>query len=194
MLEDLIRRKEKEFEKKGHIEFSDQEIDSLSKEDAYKIEKHFHGSALMRLPQFECQFFQWLRETDQSVWEDLWDDEDDPYYISIDFLHHFINDGNGFPICDLVDEDNYWFTGRHIKPKGLEKFHKIDQKIQDNKPLSVQEALLCEILKSSIDIWHFCHRYKVSIQKAKQEVKSMHEGDLLVHLTSREDLVKYLDI
>ena len=194
MSEKLIRQKEKEFEQKRYLEFSNEEMSSLTKEEALEIEKHFHGSALMRLPENERRFFQWLKETDQSVWEDLWGNDEDPYFISIDFLHHFINEGNGFPICDLVDVDNYWFSEKHIKPKGLEKFKIIDQKLQDNKPLSLREVLLCEIIKSSIDIWHFCYRYKISIKKAKEEVESMHREDLLVHLTGREDLVKYLDV
>jgi hypothetical protein len=194
MLEELIKRKEEQLLKNHYLEFSSEELSGFSKRDALVIEKHFHGHALMRLPESEQIFFNWLREVDRAVWEDLWSEEDDPYLVSIDFLHHFINHGNGFPICDLIEAENYWFTEKHIKPKGLEKFELIDQKIEENKQLTVSEALLCEITRSSIDIWHFCHRYNIPLDSAKKEVSIMHKDDLLVHLPNRDDLVKYLDI
>jgi hypothetical protein len=194
MLEELIKKKEEQLLTADYIEFSEEELNSLCKADARKIESYFHGHTLMKLPEFERKFFEWVRKIDLPVWEDLWDEEDDPYFVSIDFLHHFVDHGNGFPICDLVDVENYWFTERHIKPKGIAKFELIDQKIQEKRPLTVIEALLCEIIKSSIDIWHFCYRYNIPLSNAKKEVLIMHKDDLLVHLTNRDDLVKYLDI
>jgi hypothetical protein len=193
MIEELIKRKEEQLAKNNYLEFTAEELSTLNKQDALNVEKYFHGYALMRLPESEQKFFEWLKKVDLVVWEDLWSEEDDPYFVSIDFLHHFTGQGNGFPICDLVEVENYWFTEKHIKPKGLEKFEQIDQKIEEKKLLSISEALLCEIIKSSIDIWHFCHRYRIPLEAAKKEVLNMHKDDLLVHLPNRNDLVKYLD-
>ena len=115
MLEELIKQKEKDAEKKGYIEFTNDELSSLSEENALEIERHFHGNTLMKLPECERVFFNWLKKVDQSVWEDLWGEGDNPYFVSTDFLHHFIDNGNGFPICDLVEQDNYWFNEKHTR-------------------------------------------------------------------------------
>jgi len=190
----LIESKEKMLESGNCFQFSIDELSKLDKIKAKQFEEHFHGRAMMKLPEDEILFFEWLKENDQSVWNDLWGDGDQTYCISIDFLHHFIKFSNGFPICDLVDVDNYWFTGRHIKPKGLEKMEDIGVKVNEGHTLSFEEAFLVEIFRGSIDLWHFCYRYKVPVKMAKERIDDMHRDDLIVHLTDRDDLVKYLDV
>lgn len=193
-LRSLIEQKQKFFEKHGYIRFYKKDLSDLSKADSQKIEKHFHGKAMMQLPESEIKFFEWLREKDPPVWSDLWDDEDEPYRVSIDFLHHFVEGENGFPICDLIDENNYWFTTRHIKPKGAEKSGEISRKLKQKETLSFEEGLLIEISRGSIDIWHFCYKYNLPVSFAKKKIEVMHRDDILVHLSDREDLVKYLDV
>jgi hypothetical protein len=194
MTQNLVSEKEGQLQEKGYIHFSGEELDNLDKDKAERIEQHFRGHTMMMLPDSEIAFFEWLKKEDQGVWDDLWLEEENPYNVSIDFLHHFLSDGNGFPICDLVKEKNYWFSARHIKPKGMEKFEDINQKINKNERFTFDEALLFEIMQNSIDIWHFCYRYKTPVNIAKQKIKKMQSDDLLVHLTMREDLVKYLDV
>jgi hypothetical protein len=190
----LIQEKEKQLESQDFIEFSSEDLSILDINAAKEIENHFHGHTMMALPEWEVDFFRWLKEKDFSVWNDLWENDEEPYRVSTDFLHHFIKNGNGFPICDLIDEDNYWFCGRHIKPKGLENMEETGKKIKQNKSLSFEEALLIELLRGSIDLWHFCYRYKVPLSMGKERIDQMHQNDILVHLTDREDLVKYLDV
>jgi hypothetical protein len=149
---------------------------------------------MMELPAEEIDFFIWLKENDLPVWDDLWKEEEEHYRVSLDFLHHFIQNGNGFPICDLIDVDNYWFHSRHLKPKALEKMDEIQEKLDGKGSLSFEEGILIEIARGSIDLWHFCYRYKLLISVAKKKIEIMHREDLLVHLSSREDLVKYLDV
>jgi len=194
MLDELVNKKEAQLQKLGFIKFTPEELENLDLDLVEQIENHFRGHTMMRLPDSEIAFFEWLKNEDTAVWNDLWNGEEDPYNVSIDFLHHFLKEGNGFPICDLVEEDNYWFSARHIKPKGMEKFEEINQKINENKSFTFEEALLFEIMQNSIDLWHFCYRYKAPIHIAKQKVKKMQRDDLLVHLSEREDLVKYLDV
>lgn len=194
MLKDLLIQKEEQLQANGHISFKDEELAGMSMKDANQIIEHFHGIALMELPEQDLQFFEWLKKADHEVWDDLWQDEESPYQISIDLLPHFLENGNGFPICDLLDVPNFWFTAKHIKPKGKELFAEIEQKISSGAKLTFVEALLAEISQGSIDIWHFCYRYKFPIAKAKAIVHRMHVDDLLVHLPDREDLIKYLDI
>ena len=193
-IDNLIDSKEKILKSEHCLKFSKDELSKINKSQAKKIIEHFHGRAMMALPEDEVLFFEWLKKNDLPVWNDLWEDEDHPYCISIDFLHHFIKYSNGFPICDLVTVDNYWFTGRHIKPKGMEKMEDIGVKVNQGKTLSFEEAFLVEIFRSSIDLWHFCFRYKVPVTVAKERIQDMHHDDLIVHLTNRDDLVKYLDI
>lgn len=190
----LIDSKEKMLESDHCLQFSTEELSKLDKTKTKKIEEHFHGRAMMKLPEDEIQFFEWLKQNDPPIWNDLWEDGTEPYCISIDFLHHFIKFSNGFPICDLIGVDNYWFTGRHIKPKGMEKMEDIGVKVNEGITLSFEEAFLVETFRGSIDLWHFCYRYKVPIKVAKERIDDMHREDLIVHLSEREDLVKYLDV
>jgi hypothetical protein len=190
----LIDAKATMLESASHLNFSSEELSRLDSMSAKNIEEHFHGRAMMALPDDEVLFFDWLKENDRPVWDDLWGDEDLPYRISIDFLHHFIKHHNGFPICDLIDVDNYWFTGRHIKPKGMEKMETIGKRVNNGETLSFEEAFLVEVFRGSTDLWHFCYRYKVPVEVGKKRIDDLHHDDLLVHLTDREDLFKYLDV
>jgi hypothetical protein len=190
----IIASKEKQLDTKGYIQFSQTDLQAMTEKDAQKIEHHFHGRAMMALPIAEIKFIKWLQENDPAVWDDLWKDVEEPYRVSLDFLHHFIQNGNGFPICDLINVDNYWFHSKHIKPKALEKMEEIQQKLEGKHSLSFEEGILIEISRGSIDLWHFCYRYKLPISVAKKKIEVMHREDLLVHLKNREDLVKYLDI
>ena len=193
-LANLIAIKEQQLDSDGFIKFDQTDLKKLTKKDAQALEKHFHGRAMMELPAEEIDFFIWLKESDPPVWDDLWKEEEEPYRVSLDFLHHFIQNGNGFPICDLINVDNYWFHSRHFKPKALEKMDEIQEKLDGKGSLSFEEGILIEIARGSIDLWHFCYRYKLLISVAKKKIEIMHCEDLLVHLSSREDLVKYLDV
>jgi hypothetical protein len=193
-LENTISAKEKQLEVDGYIQFSSKDLLNMSVKEAQVLEAHFHGRAMMALPSEEIEFFKWLHENDPAVWDDLWKNEEEPYRVSVDFLHHFIQNGNGFPICDLINVDNYWFHSRHLKPKALEKMDEIQQKLNSKKSLSFEEGILVEIARGSLDLWHFCYRYNLPVYVAKRKIEEMHKEDLLVHLKDREDLVKYLDV
>jgi hypothetical protein len=194
MLENIIRDKENQISVQGYLQFTRDELDKLSEDQARALENHFHGRALMILPESEVEFFEWLKEMDLAVWNDLWQITEDVYRVSIDFLHHFLRNKNGFPICDLIEQENFWFSEKHLKSRSNEVFKRMEEKIQNKAKFTFEEALLYEIAQGAIDIWHFCYRYKYPISIAKQKVQVMHRDDLLVHLGKREDLVGYLDI
>ena len=193
-LEQLISEKEVQLSRDGFISFSETELKGLNPQSAKKIETRFSGQGMMALPEKEILFFEWLKKSDPAVWNDLWPEDESDYLVGIDLLHHLIGKSNGFPICDLIDESNYWFTTGHMKPLGYQKLAGVDEKLSKGKAISFQEALLAEVTRGAIDIWHFCYRYNVPVSIAKQKVEIMHHNDLLVHLTDREDLLKYLDI
>jgi hypothetical protein len=106
MLPELIKAKELQLNACGYLQFSREELDQLNEQNVQLLENHFHGQAMMLLPDSEIKFFEWLKEMDYSVWADLWQDQDNAYRVSIDFLHHFLPNKNGFPICDLMTQDN----------------------------------------------------------------------------------------
>ncbi|MFC2088957.1 hypothetical protein ACFLSX_05085 [Calditrichota bacterium] len=193
IVNDLIETKRKQLSELGFIQFNQSELEKLDSRQMNKIEQTFQGHGVMKLPEQEIQFFVWVKQHDQDVWNDLWDTDDEPYLVSIEFLHHFSSDGNGFPICDLENVENFWFSQKHIKPNGKLKFEIINNKIENNEKLNLEELLLYEIVQNPIDIWHFSHRYKVPLDKVKAKILEMNSNDVLVHLPNRDDLLKYID-
>jgi len=173
------------------LEMTSDEIDALSMEEIDQLCAEFGAYVLLRLPGYEREFFEWLREADPEVFHDLWAD-DDQLLVSLPFLRIFHGSGP-FPICELEQCDNYFFTTRHIKPNGAAALSGILERAARQLELSVSEALMFEILKAPIDIWHFCYRYDVPIELGKTAVREMTAHDWIVHLTDREDLVKYID-
>ena len=76
----------------------------------------------------------------------------------------------------------------------MEKMETIGKRVHNGETLSFEEAFLVEIFRGSTDLWHFCYRYKVPVNVGKERIDVMHHEDLLVHLSERDDLVKYLDV
>ncbi len=192
----LIEKKDAQKKEKQYIQFSEKELETMRPDEAERIIEHFGGNTLVRLPESEIRFFEWLKKEDQAVWNDLWEDdqEDESYLVSVDFLREFIRETPSFPICDLIDVPNYWFTFRHIKPKGLEYLQEeIRLKVETDQDLTLEELFLLEISVSSTDIWHFCHRHEVPVERMKKAVSEMVYKGWIVHLTDRDDLVRYLD-
>lgn len=190
----LITLKEKQLRDQNYIEFSNEEFAALKLDEVQLIVDNFHGRALMQIPQTEIKFFQWLQKNDPSVWDDIWKDEENLYLVSIDLLPQFIEGGNRFPICDLIDQPNYWFNARHIKPKGLMVLEDILTKLEMSQKLNLEEAFLLELSIMPTDIWHFCYTRNVSINVLKDIVEDLVYNGLIVHLPDRDDLVKYIDL
>ena len=190
----LLDDTKKQLAEQKYIEFSVDQLSKLRLDQVQAIVDEFHGHALLKIPKLEIDFFTWLKKNDPDVWNDLWQDEDDLYLVSIDLLSHFIEGGLGFPICDLIDQPNYWFNARLIKPQGMEELESIIVKLESGKKVNISEALLLEISTRPVDIWHFCYHNKLSVERVKQVVDDLVYQGFLVHLTDREDLVKYLDI
>lgn len=191
----LLSEKEKERDRQNYIQFSSEELLKLKDDQAKHLIDVFHGHTLMRLPQEEIDFFEWLKIMDLPVWEDLWADSDDTLYlISIDLLKQFTGDHGAFPICDLINEPNYWFSSRHIKPKGNKELETILNKTENGQRLTASELFLYELISRPTDIWHFCYCHKIALNAMKSVIDDMVFKGWLVHLPDRADLVKYIDI
>jgi hypothetical protein len=193
-MEKVISRKSEQLKNKNYIEFTDQELQSMRADEAEFFVERYHGFALMKMPKAEIEFFEWLKKNDVAVWNDIWEEEPDMYLVSTDLLPTFLKSSNGFPICDLIETDNYWFSERHIKPKGRQELEEISLKVENKEKLQITELFLIELLHAPIDIWHFCYRYKFPIQSMKVKIEDMVSNGWLVHLKDREDLVKYIEI
>lgn len=193
-IDSFIEQKENELRENNFIEFSDEDISELEGHHYRKVVSHFHGRALMKLPQTEIEFFEWLKHNDNKVWNDLWANESDVYKVSIDLLPQFSKTRNGFPICDLQDEPNYYFTVKHIKQEGLEQMESILQKIENKIKLKIDELILYELHIAPFDIWHFSYRYDLPLENVKLLISEMEYKGWIVHLSDSEDLLRYIDI
>lgn len=191
----IINKKENLLQRQDYIEFAAKELTNLRADEAEYIARHFHGNTLMKLPESEIRFFRWLQKEDPGVWEDLWEyDSDDLYLVSTDLLPQFTTEKNGFPICDLIGQENYWFCDRHIKPKGAEALSELLPNIDGNFKFEPDILFLYEMSMAPIDIWHFSYKYDLTVNSVKALIDELVYKDWIVHLSEREDLVKYIDV
>lgn len=157
----------------------------------------FGGKRFMRLPEKEIAFFEWLKINDLAVWNDLWIEDDLPEYIvSINLLPELIySSERGFPICDLVKCDNYFFSYEFMQDEESKiVLEAARSRLLAKQPLTLAQKLALEISISPIDIWHFAFKYKVSIEDAKKAVQELVDDFALVHLKDSENLALALSL
>lgn len=183
------------FEQEGNApvtfnELTEEELTSLSKEQADELIELFGYNTMIRLPERERTFFDWLQENDKSVWEDLWDEDDErKYYVSMAHLGSFLPGQRGFPICDLVDQENFYFTSDDITENDGKIFveNALDV-ISDRGQLSMDQAFAVEVWRGPIDQWRFAWMYNVPLSEVKKMVRWLiTEGVLTVPKQRPED-------
>jgi hypothetical protein len=178
------------------IEIPEYLIDELSKEQSEFIADYFNNTALIRLPEYEIEFFEWLKENDEDVWNDLWKTENEtPYVVSISFLPMLIREERrGFPICDLLECSNYYFTEAHMTDEESKVYIETSRnRYINDKPLTIPQVLALEISTQPTDIWHFAYKHNLDIKTAKDAVKELVDDNALVHLTDAEHVAKFID-
>jgi len=193
-LQALIKVKIEQLRDHSYVQFSSEELKDLRPDAIDYLIRQFHGYGLMKLPASEIAFFEWLKKKDRPVWDDLWADAEDVYVVSIDLLRQVSDLSQGFPICDLVSEPNFWFCERHIKPKGLEAMTAIMNKLEANQKLGMDEQFLLEMAGGPLDIWHFCYKHELNVNEMKAVISDMIYRGWIVHLTDRKDLLRYIDL
>ncbi len=189
----FIELKETSCGEGNHLHFTREELTRIRADEALHLIRHWHGRFMFELPEQEIAFFDWLKIKDPGVWDDLWTDAADGYLVSIDLLREFLPDRTGFPICDLLNHKNYWFTAGHIKPPGLEHLQLVLNRIEQDGKMTVAEHFLLEMSTHPVDIWHFCYTNKLDIPKVKKVIDDMVYKGWIVHLPRREDLIRYID-
>lgn len=155
-----------------------------------------HGSyGLIRLPDREQRFFEWLRTTDPLVWQDLWGDAEEPYVVSVAFLESLLDDRCGFPICDLMSTDNYYFFPAMLEwtPEARDYTEAVRGRLLAGEKLTTEQLLVAELaLGGATDIWHFAYRHHIPVDEVKDAVRLLVEDKVLVHLRSAEQLAPFL--
>ena len=169
-------------------------INQMDEVQAFFVREHYKGKYFLKLPDREILFFEWLKDIAPEVWQDLWGDSvEEPYLVSIDFLPHLLPSGRGFPICDLISTDNYYFAPIHINGREAELLvDTLKQRYLDKKPLTIAQTLLMEISMDAIDIWHFAYKHKIAIEEAKAAVALLVEEQSIVHFTDADHLANFV--
>lgn len=179
-----------------YVNFPGEVFSSLTEEIARDLVSLFSAHTFIKLPADEIKFFEWLRNADPAVWNDLWGtDGEEPYIVSISFLPLLIDNSRGFPICDLINNDNYYFTEAHIADRESKIFlESVKERFLNNDKLSVAQTLVLEISLAPIDIWRFAYRFKLSLNDAKKAVRELVEDNILIHLTDASHLAGFIEI
>jgi hypothetical protein len=177
----------------NYISLSNDEIDQVTEDDMRELMEQHGDHLLLLLPPREQEFYSWLNNEDPEVWSDIWGD-DAELLVALSYLPDLQSSGPGFLICELVDNPNYFFTTKHITRKGLQEMPYIFEAAKSGKKLSVGEALLFDVMVNPIDIWHFCYKHNVPLQRGKDAAHDLYQLGILVHLTERDDLIKYIDL
>ena len=196
----IIESCSKSIEKTNFIYLNENEFPLLNDKIISEILDKFGGKYLIRLPESEISFFEWLKINDYNVWQDIWLNDtvdnncDEIYLVSVNLLPVFMNlDGRGLPICDLQNTENYFFTMAQMVDEESKLMIEATQELfRNHKPLTVAQMLALEISLDPIDIWHFAYKHKIDLEQAKEAVKTLVEDNALVHLKEAEYIVPFI--
>jgi hypothetical protein len=184
-------------EDRQFVELDRETFEELSGEQAAMLADVYGHSTLMKLPPAEIEFFEWLRREDPEIWDDLWDTEgEQPYIVGIGLLPALMKDnGRGFPICDLRENDNYYFAPQHLAGKEAGIFiESVKDRFSSKKPLSISQLLALEISYEAIDIWRFAYKHGIDLRAAKQAIEGLIDEKIIIHLTETEHIANFVEV
>ncbi len=172
-------------------------FENITTEQANLIISQYDNHTFFRLPLKEIKFFEWLKENDADVWDDLWgDDLFEPYIVSIQLLPLFCyKNYKGYPICELQKNDNYYFVPQHLADKESKIFlESAKTRYLEKEPLTIPQWLAIAISMGAIDVWHFAYNNDLSLSDSKDAVKELVEDKILVHLKDAEHLSIFVEL
>ena len=197
MIDKYINLANEQWNNHQVITFPEEMYEDITIEDALNIIEKIDQNALMMLPLREIDFFSWLKENAREIWNDLWNDENyAEYVVSISFLPMLIysTNFNGFPICDLLNNDNYFFTRAMMDTEQGKTIVETSQNIFANhQSLALHQILALEIDFNAIDIWHFAYKYNIPLKEAMDAAEMLFKDKALKHIKRAEDVVPYLE-
>ena len=153
------------------VSIPEETIARLTREQAEELVARYGSSTLMALPEAEQRFFRWLRENDPAVWQDLWGGDEQEYLVSISYLPELLPKRRGFLICDLAEQQNYFFTEESITAEDGKIF--LDAAldiVHDNGTLAMEQAFVIEAWRAPIDLWRFAYNYTLPLDQVKRMV------------------------
>ncbi|MCX6148143.1 MAG: hypothetical protein NTW25_12985 [Candidatus Kapabacteria bacterium] len=194
---EIIEFFEKLVNGNGCLEIPDELFDKMNPEYGLVLVNEFKKSQVMKLPLYEVKFFDWLKANDEPVWNDIWLEDspvEEPYIVSLSFITNLLEkDGRGFPICDLANEDNYYFSiGHMVDEESKMLIDSVKNRFVAKDKLTIAQLLALEISMGDIDIWHFAYKHGIQINEAKKAVDELVNDNVLVHLKSSEHLATFL--
>lgn len=196
MINTYITLAKTELSKNKFITFPEELFETLTSEEAQQIVSGIDINALMILPEKEIEFFEWLKKEDEPVWKDLWsDDEIAPYLVSVSFLPFLVykSTANGFPICDLMTVENFYFTiSMMIADHSQTVLEAAKERFNQHLKLDLHQILALEIAFNSIDIWHFAYKYNISLAAAKEALNILIQDKAIIHPTTAEEVARHI--
>ena len=197
MIKKYIEIANNSINEKNYVVFPEEVFEKISLQDANEIVRSIDINTLMLLPQKEIDFFEWLKREDKAIWDDLWNDgENQAYLVSISFLPLLIysSNFNGFPICDLMDNDNYYFTISMMNADHSQTVLEAAKgRFSNQQKLDLHHILALEIVFNSIDIWHFAYKYGISIDNAKMALDILVQDKAIYHYKKTEDVARFIN-
>ncbi len=199
---------------RGFVNFPREMMANITPEQAKSVASEFGANVLMRLPEHDVHFFDWLRVHAPDVWDDLWSDNTDteaspmphdqknndisrthdPYFVGIALLPDLLQEDRGFPICDLVTQPNFYFSIKNFNAEESLPF--VDAslgRVEAQQELSLTQILTLEIRRAPIDIWRFAYLYRISVEEAKKTAMQLVEDGLLRYAATREGMSDFLE-
>jgi hypothetical protein len=175
----LLERLASNREQIRRVDFTEPEIATITKEQAEQVVALYGGSSLMLLPEKERTFFDWVKENDRAVWDDLWGGDEEPYLVSLSYLLDLLPKRRGFLICDLTEQQNYFFTAEQIPEDGRALVDAALEIIQHNGQLSIDKAFMVEVWRAPIDIWRFAYMYNQPLDTVRDLVHWLLQEEIL---------------
>lgn len=193
---EILNKIDNFVEEDKYYDFSEDFLKEITIDEAQFVHENSEEIQMFKLPDSEIEFFNWVKKEDPKVWNDLWGVIDEkPYIVSTLYLPIIKDDsGRGFPICDLMEEDNYYFSEAHVTDEESKVFIDVaKRKLNNRKRMTIEELLMLEISTAPIDIWHFAYKFKLDLEECKKAVERLKEDEALVHLKDAEHLVPFID-
>lgn len=183
--------------KDNYLDLPEVFFQDTSVEKAEQIAEVLSGEEFVKLPEQEIAFYEWLKVNDYDIWNDLWGDDTikKPYIVSAIYIPLLVYSAErGFPICDLMENDNYYFTSHHLINEESKVYLETGQKmLLDKEPLSLSQLFILEVSMQPTDIWHFAYKYKLNIQDVKDEVNRLSNENAIIHITEASYLISFID-